>query len=253
MGEIRAAGPLAAPDNSRPLAARQGHPLFRLLFGRDCRTQMDATSPSPDDEGMDGLHNFIADKSENLRRVQEGCKDLQHRHEKRCLRREHHNAGIRRTSTGTRVKQGNLVLEKEADSVLHNDCDHVKLTHDRWTRPWTVTAVITPGLCYRVTLQGRWERVRRAAASHIKPYYMRPPSLRHRHYFGDEYAHLAWGPDLGLGAASTLVSPLYTRLDCCTIQLPNGSWERKYRGRYLNGSLSGFITESECLDSSSPM
>ena len=26
---------------------------FRLLFGRDCRTQMDATSPSPDDDGME--------------------------------------------------------------------------------------------------------------------------------------------------------------------------------------------------------
>ena len=28
---------------------------FRLLFGRDCRTQMDATSPSPDDDGMDWM------------------------------------------------------------------------------------------------------------------------------------------------------------------------------------------------------
>ena len=45
------------PDKATP---------FRLLFGRDCRTQMDATSPSPDDEGIDGLHNLIADKTENL-------------------------------------------------------------------------------------------------------------------------------------------------------------------------------------------
>ena len=139
---------------------------------------------------------------------------------------------------------------KEADSALHNDCVHVKLTHERWTGPWTVTAVITPGLCYRVTLQERRERVRRAAASHIKPYHLRPPSLRHG--FGDEYAHFAWGPTLGLVAASTLASPLYTLVDRCTIQIPNGSWEWSYRGRYLNCSLSGFITESECLDSFSP-
>ena len=104
---------------------------FRLLFGRDCRTQMDATSPSPDDEGMYGLNNLIANKSENLRQVQKVCKDLQHRHELRRHRQEHHNAGIRVTSTGTRVKQGDLVLVKEADSVLHKDCVHVKLTHDR--------------------------------------------------------------------------------------------------------------------------
>ena len=222
-----------------------------LLFGRDCRTQMDATSLSPDDEGMDGLRNLIADKGENLRQVQEVCKDLQHRHEQRRLRREGHNAEISRTSTGTRVKQGDLVLVKETDSALHNDCIHVKLTHDRWTGPWTVTAVILPGLCYRVTLQGRRERVQRAAASRIKPYHLRSPPPRHD--FSDESAHFAWDPDLGLGATSTLASPLYTLVDRYTIQLPNGSWEWRYRGRYLNGSLSGFITESKCLDSFSPM
>ena len=149
------------------------------------------------------------------------------------------------------MKEGDLVLVKEADSALRNDRVHTKLIHDRWTGPWTVTAVITPELCYRVTLQGRRERVRRAAASHIKPYHLRPPSLRHE--FDDEYAHFAWGPDLGLVADSTLASPLYTLVDRCTIHLPNGSWEWRYCGRDLNGFLSGFITESECLDSFSPM
>ena len=158
-----------------------------MLFGQDCSTQMDATSPSPDNESTDGLHNLIADKSENLCQVQEVHKDLQHRHEQRRRRREHQNAGIRRTSTGTRVKPGDMVLVKEADSALHNDCVHTKLTRYRWTGPWTVIAVIKPGLCYRVTLQGRRERARRAAASHIKPYYMRLLSLRHDS--GDEYAH----------------------------------------------------------------
>ena len=74
-----------------------------------------------------------------------------------------------------------------------------------------------------------------------------------RRDFGDEYAHFAWGPDLGLGAVSTLASPLYTLVDRCTIQLRDGSWEWRYRGRYLNGPLSGFVTESECLDSFSLM
>ena len=197
------------------------------------------------------LYNLIADKSENLRQVQEVSKDLQHRHEQRRLRREDHNAGIRRTSTGTRVKRGDLVLVKEADSTLHNDCVHVKLTHERWTKPWIITSMITPGLCYRVTFPGRRERVWRAAASHIKPYPLRPPPLRHD--FGDEYAHFAWGHDLGLGAASTLAPLLYILVGRCTIQLPNGSWEWIYRGRYVNDSLSGFTTKSECLDSFSPM
>ena len=125
---------------------------FRLLFGRDCRTQIDATSPSPDNEGMVGLHNLIADQSESLRLIRALRKDLQNRHEQRHRRRERENARIRRTSTGTRTKPGDLVLVKESGSALYNDCVHPKLTHDRWTGPWTVTAVITPGLCYRVTL-----------------------------------------------------------------------------------------------------
>ena len=116
----------------------------------------------------------VSPRTKSLRQVQEVRKDLQQRHEQRRRRREDQNAGIRRTSTGTRVQQGDLVLVKEADSALHNDCVHTKLTHDRWTGPWTVTAIITPGLCYRVTLQGRRERVRRTAASHIKPYHLRP-------------------------------------------------------------------------------
>ena len=81
---------------------------------------MDATSPNPGGDGMERLHNLIADKSEALRQVQEVRKDLQYRHEHRRLRREHQNAGIGRTSTETRVKQGDFVLVKEADSSSHN-------------------------------------------------------------------------------------------------------------------------------------
>ena len=95
---------------------------FLLLFGRNYRNQMDATTPSPDDEGMEGLHNLIVDKSEPLRQVQEVRNDLQYRHGQTRLRREHQTAGIIRTSTGTRVKQGDLVLWKEADAALHGNC-----------------------------------------------------------------------------------------------------------------------------------
>ena len=92
---------------------------------------MDATLRSPGDESIDGLHNLIAGKREKLCQVQEVRKDLQHRHEQRRLRRERLNAGTRRTSTGTRMERGDLILVKEADSALHNDCVHTKLTHDR--------------------------------------------------------------------------------------------------------------------------
>ena len=60
-----------------------------------------------------------------------------------------------------------------------------------------------------------------AAASHVKPYYTRPQSLRHE--FGDEYAYFARGPYLGLAAASTIVSTMNTLVNRCPIQLFNGS------------------------------
>ena len=49
-----------------PTLGCQARPPPSAYDSADCRTQMDATSPSPDDEGMDGLHKLIAGKSKNL-------------------------------------------------------------------------------------------------------------------------------------------------------------------------------------------
>ena len=45
------------PDKATP---------FRLLFGRDSRTQVDAATPTLDGENLGGLHTFIADRREAL-------------------------------------------------------------------------------------------------------------------------------------------------------------------------------------------
>ena len=82
--------------------------------------------------------------------------------------------------------------------MLHTDGVHAKLNHNRWTGPWTVTALITPGLCYCIALQGRRERVRREGTYNKAPDHTRPKSPRHE--FSDEFDHFAWGPDIGLAA-----------------------------------------------------
>ena len=51
---------------------------FGLLFGHDCRTQMDATISSPDVESLGKLRNPIADHSKAIRQVQGVYNDLQH-------------------------------------------------------------------------------------------------------------------------------------------------------------------------------
>ena len=63
----------------------------------------------------------------------------------------------------------------------------------------------------------------------------------------------SWGPHLVVAAASTLASSMYTQVDRCPIQRPNGSWEWRYCGPYLDGSNSGWITESGYLDSFTPL
>ena len=57
------------------------------------------------------------------------------------------------------MNQEGLVLVENADSVLYNDCVRVQLTHGQGIGPWTVTAMITAGLYYRVNLQGRGKKV----------------------------------------------------------------------------------------------
>ena len=63
-----------------------------------------------------------------------------------------------------------------------------------------MTEVVSPGLSYIVTMNGQGIRRRRASASNIKMFYLRPDDLRHD--FEKEFAHLGWGVDFGLAESS---------------------------------------------------
>ena len=82
-----------------PIHACQARPPPFSYYSIVTATQLNATTPNLDDEGMEGLHNLIDDRSEALRQVQDARNDLQHHHKQKRLRREYQNAGIRRTST----------------------------------------------------------------------------------------------------------------------------------------------------------
>ena len=82
-------------------------------------------------------------------------------------------------------------MVQESDATLSKEGVHPKLVHEKWTGPWKVASIVTPGLCYRVVLNGRQIREHRASAAHMKPFYVRSANLRHN--FEDEYAHFAWG------------------------------------------------------------
>ena len=55
------------------------------------------------------------------------------RHEDRQKSRESRNAEIGRTSVGTRVVVGDMVLVKEAESLMAREGIHHKLAHEHWT------------------------------------------------------------------------------------------------------------------------
>ena len=78
------------------------------------------------------------------------------------------------------------------------------------------------------------------SAANIKVFHERPEHMRHE--FEDEFAHLAWGADLGLGITSTVAVSLYTLTDRKAVGDPGGARDWYYKGRYQRGA------ESECLE-----
>ena len=233
------------PDPRLP----SGGTPFRILFGRDARTNLDALTPVLDDDSFrSGLDNFVAERQQTFRELR-GI--LERRQEEKNRRRARHNAAIKRGSSGQQTRVGDRVLIKEAVSKLGREGIHAKLAHEHWTGPWRITAVEQPGLSYQATMSGRRIRGRVASAANIKAFHERPEHMRHD--FEDEFGHLAWGEDLGLGSTSTVAVPLYTLTDRKAVGDPGGAWDWHYKGRYQSGAESEWLEEEEIRDSFTPL
>ena len=193
-----------------------------------------------DTESAGGFENFIEGRRHNLREVREA---LERMHERREKARQRHNASIQRPSAGTRVATGDLVLARESDSSLHRQGMGPKLVHERWTGPWKVVEVVIEGLSVVIEMEGRTPRSRTVSTTSLKPFYVRPADLRHP--MEDEFAQMAWGADLGLGADSTTAAPMYTLLDRRRVISSSGVARWEYRGRYLDGVASDWVSEAE--------
>ena len=233
------------PDPCLP----SGGTPFRILFGRDARTNLDALTPTLDGDGFrTGLDNFVAEKQQTFLELR-GI--LKKRQEDKNKRRVRHNAAIMRHSSGERARVGDLMLVKEADSKMAREGTHAKLAHEHWTGPWQMTAIEQPGISYQATMSGRRIRRRTVSAANIKTFHLRPERLRHA--FEDEFAHLAWGADLGLADTSTVAVPLYTLTDRQAIESTGSGWEWQYRGLYQSGTESEWLPEEEVRDSFTPL
>ena len=140
-------------------------------------------------------------------------------------------------------------MVQEADSTLWHEGVHRKLVHEKWAGPWKVSAVITPGLCYHVVLNGSQVRERWAAAFYIKPFHFRPPGLRHD--FGNQYAHFAWDADLGLATPFHSGTPVvHTGGQPGVGKKSGAAWRWEYKRRFLIRAESGWNQRRMCWTAS---
>ena len=222
---------------------------FQILFGRDARTNLDARTPVLDgDSFRTGLDNFVAKRQQSFLEVR-GI--LETRQEEKNRRRTRHNAAMKRSSSGQETGVGDRVLIKEVANKLGREGLHATLAHEHWTGPWRITSIEQPGLSYQATMSGRRIRGRVVPAANIKVFLKRPEHMRPD--FEDEFAHLAWGANLGLGSTSTVAEPLYTLTDRNAVGGPGGAWDWHYKGRYQSGAESEWLEEEEIRDSLTPL
>ena len=82
-------------------------------------------------------------------------------------------------------------------------------------------------------------------------FHLRPDDLRHD--FENEFAHLAWGVDFELAQPSIVASPMYTLIDRKTEMGQGNAWKWRYKGRFVDGRESQWLSEEEARDSSTPL
>ena len=100
-------------------------------------------------------------------------------------------------------------------------------------------------------MSGRGIRGKLVSAANIKVFHERPEHMGPD--FEDEFAHLAWGVDLGLGSTSTVAVPLYTRADRNAVGEPGGAWDWHYKGKYQSEAESEWLEDEEIRDSFTPL
>ena len=118
---------------------------FRILFGRNPCTILDALMPETDKgTDMGGINTFVEDQRRPLKEV---IAILAGRHHQQEAARFKRNQKILRPSAGSAADEGSLVFVRELDSSrLGPENRASKLVHEKRTGPWRVDKVIRPGL-----------------------------------------------------------------------------------------------------------
>ena len=120
---------------------------------------------------------------------------LERIHQGREKARQRRNASIQRSSAGTRVVTGDLVLAKVSDSSLHRQGMGAKRVHEKYTGPWKVVEMVIGGLSVVTGMEGKTTRSRTISAASLKPFHTRPSDLQHP--MEEKFAQVVWEANLG--------------------------------------------------------
>lgn len=222
---------------------------FELLFGRAPRTSLDSLVPlARETERPGGLDNFVERRRQNMREVRLA---LEKRGDGQAAARAKGNASIVQPSAGVKVIQGSLVLVRESASSRYRDARGIKLQHDLYTGPWTVTEVLQTGLSAQVSMRGRKQRSRRVSLGDVRPFHVRPSHLRHS--LADEFALYAWGPDFKRPDDSENSIRFDSLVTCRQTTSATGTPTWQFKGKLRDGAISDWLAESLMLEHFTPL
>ena len=107
------------------------------------------------------------------------------------------------------------MLVRESESSRHRDNKGRKLQHDRYTGLWRITKIL------QTTIRGRKQRTRNVSTADVKPYHLRPLTLRDS--LADEFAQYAWGPGFKLRLETVKTSTFDSLVSCRRVTSPSGT------------------------------
>ena len=100
-------------------------------------------------------------------------------------------------------------------------------------------------------MEGRAARSSIVSTASVKPFYVMASALQHP--MEDEFAQVAWSADLRLEGHLTIAAPMYTLLDRRRVVSSAGVARWEHRRRYMDGVASDWVSETEALDSFTPL
>ena len=103
------------------------------------------------------------------------------------------------------------------------------------------------GLCVQITMRGRNQRARNVSTADVKPYHLRPLTLRHS--LADTFARYARGRGLKLPSEAVKTTLFDSLVIHRWTTSPSGTAGWEYKRRSNEGVESGWLADNDMLQS----